>query len=104
MSRPRAENWQRTFFSGTSSCSSIRSISRDVSTSRTTRVQSTFAPLNREESASAKDDLQDGGSEAVDLVVGKAADIESAALGHIDRMVLAQLEDLLRSDRKHREH
>src|SRR5688500_14127000 len=109
ISWPRAENWYSTFFSGTSRVSSNSSIARLVSTSRATSAQSTPGSGLKSDSgsaaiASAIHRLDDGGDKAIDGMVGHPDDIKPAAVGHVDRMVLAQLHDLRAADRQHREH
>src|SRR6476661_4840106 len=103
MSWPRALNWYRTFLAGTSSCSSIRSISRLVRTSLETSRQSTSA-VTRPGSRSAIHRVHDRGDKSVDLAVAHADDVEAAALGHVDRLLLAQLQNLLAAKREHGEH
>src|SRR3954453_11006831 len=108
MSWPRAGNWESTFLAGTSSSSSIRSISRLVRTSLATSRQSTFAdtlPGSRSATVVLGPEGGDhGGRKSVDLVVAHADDVEAAAVGHVDRVIAAQLEHLILAQRKHREH
>src|SRR3546814_1069462 len=49
--------------------------------------------------------LRDNGpGEIVDILVREAGDVEAAAVGHIDAVAGAKLDDRLRRERQHREH
>src|SRR5438067_10092780 len=108
MSWPRALNWYSTFLAGTSSSSSIRSISRLVRTSRATSRQSTSAdtrPVSRSATVSSAFKGGDhGGDKSIDLIVAHADDIEAAAVGHVDCLVLAKLQYLVFRQREHGKH
>src|SRR5207302_11034263 len=82
--------------------------SRLVSTSRTTSRQSTSAdtrPVSRSATVSSAVKGDDhGGDKSIDLIVAHADDVEAAAVGHVDRLVLAKFDHLVLRQREHRKH
>src|SRR6187200_1057535 len=78
-------------------------MARLVKTSLATVCQSTSA-LSWRGLISATNDIRHCRHETVDGVVRHAKDVEAPAVGHVDRIALAQLQHLLWCQRQHGEH